>query len=178
MRVSKRIVLPMCVSALAVGGVALAGGGNPSYGPGPVYSPGPQTGSPSVTLLTATLNGRREVNPTTGRTRAGDRDGRGLASVILRSRRQICVSILVSNIDAPVAAHIHRARAGAAGGVVVPLGAPTQGGLGGSTSCAQIAPALHAAIRKQPQRYYVNVHTAAFPNGAVRGQLAKAPVGS
>jgi len=28
-----------------------------------------------------------------------------------------------------------------------------------------------AAILAHPKGYYVNVHTAAFPNGAVRGQL-------
>lgn len=177
MRVSKRIVLPVCVTALSVGAIALAGGPNPSYGPGPVYAPGPQGGSLAVTGLTANLNGRREISAT-GKARAGDRDGRGLATVLLRGRRQICVSILVANIGVPVGAHIHRGRAGKNGGIVVPLGTPIQGGLAGATTCAQISAGLHADLRKRPQRYYVNVHTATFPGGAIRGQLAKAPAGS
>jgi hypothetical protein len=178
MRVSKRIVLPVCVTALSAGALALAGGTNPSYGPGPVYAPGPQGGSGAVTMLTANLNGRREISKTTRRSRAGDPDGRGIGSVLLRGRRQICVSVLVANIGVPIAAHIHRARAGKNGGVVVKLGTPTQGGLAGATTCARIPAVLHADIRKRPQRYYVNVHTATFPDGAIRGQLAKAGIGS
>ncbi len=178
MRVSKRIVLPVCVTALSAGAIALAGGPNPSYGPGPVYAPGPQGGSLQVTALTANLNGRREINKTTRRSRAGDPDGRGIASVLLRGRRQICVSVLVANIGLPTAAHIHRGRSGKNGGVVVALGAPTQGGLAGATTCAQISATLHADLRKRPQRYYVNVHTATFPDGAIRGQLARAGIGS
>ena len=177
MRVSKRIVLPVCVTALSAGAIALAGGGNPSYGPGPVYAPGPQGGSPAVTGLTANLNGRKEIHPVTGKSRAGDRDGRGLATVLLRSKSQICVSILVANIGAPVGAHIHRGVARRNGPVVVSLGVPTQGGLAGATTCAQISRTLHADLRKRPHRYYVNIHTATFPNGAIRGQLGKALVG-
>jgi hypothetical protein len=33
--------------------------------------------------------------------------------------------------------------------------------------------ALAQAILKNPHKYYANVHTAAFPNGAVRGQLGR-----
>lgn len=173
MRVSKRIVLPVCVTALGAGAIALGGGSNPSYGPGPVYAPGPQGGSLAVVALQANLNGRKEINAR-GRSRAGDRDGRGLASVLLRGRRQVCVNVLVANIGVPVGAHIHRAVAGKNGPIVVALGQPIQGGLAGATTCAQISATLHADMRRRPQRYYVNIHTAAFPNGAIRGQLARA----
>jgi hypothetical protein len=36
-----------------------------------------------------------------------------------------------------------------------------------------VDPTIAQAILKNPHKYYFNVHTAAFPNGAVRGQLAR-----
>jgi hypothetical protein len=67
-------------------------------------------------------------------------------------------------------AHIHKAPAGANGPVAVPFTAPTNGA---SEGCATVAPDVAAAIAADPAGYYVNVHNAAFPGGAVRGQLAK-----
>ncbi len=176
MGATKRIVIPATAAAL-VGAAALAmGGSTPSYGPGPVYAPGNQAGSSPVTQLVANLNGRKEISAA-GRRNAGDRDGRGTASVVLRGRRQVCVSVIVANIGTPVAAHIHRGFAGTNGPVVVTLNQPSHGGLAGDTTCARIDPALHRRMRTNPRRFYVNVHNAAYPNGAIRGQLAKLPVG-
>jgi hypothetical protein len=50
----------------------------------------------------------------------------------------------------------------------VTLDAPTDGTAGGCT------PAERALVRmmiQNPEGFYVNVHTEAFPDGAVRGQL-------
>jgi hypothetical protein len=35
------------------------------------------------------------------------------------------------------------------------------------------SPALLADIRQHPSAYYVNIHTAEFPGGAIRGQLRR-----
>ena len=73
----------------------------------------------------------------------------------------------VSGIDKPLAAHIHRGGAKVASGpVVVPLGAKYK-----ATGCIASTSAIVKAIAKNPKGFYVNIHTAKYPNGAVRGQL-------
>ncbi len=53
--------------------------------------------------------------------------------------------------------------------MVVPLGAPTDGR---SSGCIQnMDPTLLRAILRSPRDYYVNVHNADYPAGALRGQL-------
>ena len=37
--------------------------------------------------------------------------------------------------------------------------------------CVRVARSLGRAILANPNRYYVNVHTAGLPDGAIRGQL-------
>lgn len=111
--------------------------------------------------LEAELLGATEVpNP-------GDPDGRGHAAVTLnQGQGEVCWEISFEGIDAPFAAHIHVGAAGVAGGVVV--------GLNTSSGCVDGVDAdLIKDIRQNPQNYYVNVHNAPFPGGALRGQLSK-----
>jgi hypothetical protein len=130
------------LSALAVG-VALAGGG-----------------APRVT----TLSGAEEVP-------AADPDGTGLASITLNvGQASVCWELSVSNIAPAFAAHIHAAAAGVNGPIVVTLSPPTTGS---SSGCREnVDPDLIQAIIDRPEQYYVNVHNADFPGGAVRGQLS------
>lgn len=55
--------------------------------------------------------------------------------------------------------------------VVVALAAPTGGSSSGCVS--DVDRDLARAIIVNPDDYYVNVHNAEFPAGAVRGQLAR-----
>ena len=88
------------------------------------------------------------------------------------AKGQICYTIKVDKIAAASAAHIHKGAAGTAGGPVVPLKAPAT--RLGSRSCATVAAAVARSIVKlAPANYYVNVHNAEFPGGALRGQLGK-----
>ena len=111
--------------------------------------------------LSSTLAG----SPTT------DPDGAGKASFTIDpTAGKICYTLEISNIDAALAAHIHKGAAGASGPPVVPLDAPTNGK---SQACTTVSPDVAAAIVADPAGYYVNVHTKAFMGGAIRGQLGK-----
>ena len=100
----------------------------------------------------------------------GDPDGTATAQITVNpGPKRVCYKLRVSNIAPATAAHIHEAAPTAAGPVVVTLGAPTSGT---SSGCVTVTRELALEILKDPADYYVNVHNAAFPGGAVRGQLA------
>jgi CHRD domain len=125
-----------------------------------VVTAGMAGGAPQST----TLSGAAEVPG------PGDPDGSGSASLQLNpGQGEICYDLAVENIAPATAAHIHVGAVGVAGPVVVPLAPPTSGS---SSACAAVARDLVLAILKNPAGYYVNVHNAEFPAGAVRGQLS------
>ena len=98
----------------------------------------------------------------------GDPNGTGTAELRLnQGQGEICFELTLSGIDAATAGHIHKAPAGEAGSVFVPL----FGSEGPGAKCVSATKAQIKEIRRNPELFYVNVHTATFPNGAVRGQL-------
>lgn len=117
--------------------------------------------------LGANLTGAAEVPG------PGDPDGAGAASLRLnQGQGEICYELWVLGIQLPArAAHIHVGDASVAGPVVVGLSAPDADGY--ASGCVSASPELIKAIRQNPENYYVNVHTAQFTAGAVRGQLSK-----
>lgn len=115
--------------------------------------------------LTAELTGAAEVPG------PGDPDGSGTALVTLNhGQGRVCWNLTAEDIAPATAAHIHIGAAGIAGGVVVPLSPPTGGS---SSDCIDADRELIKAIIQNPENYYVNVHNAEFPAGAIRGQLSK-----
>jgi hypothetical protein len=133
--------------------------------------PAPRRGCPR-SVLTPNSGGRAFAVALTGEAEspAGDPVGTGTATVRLRAGQgQVCYRLAAHNLPAAVAAHIHRARAGVSGPVVVPLTTPNVAGT--ARGCATVARTLVNAILTNPASYYVNVHTGEFPNGAIRGQL-------
>ena len=125
-------------------------------------------GRPFSTVLT----GEEEVDPVTGAVGVGDPDGSGFATITVNpGQEEVCWEISAEDITLPAtAAHIHVGAAGTAGGVVVTLSAPDASGF--SSGCTTVERDLALPILKNPENYYVNVHTTDFPNGAIRGQLS------
>ena len=101
-----------------------------------------------------------------GETAKADKDGSGQFSWSLDGT-QLCYLLSAKKIGTAVAAHLHRGKAGVDGAVVATLTAPTPA----SAGCATVSVTLAANLRKHPARFYVNVHTTAFPAGAIRSQL-------
>lgn len=114
--------------------------------------------------VTATLTGAAGVPG------PGDADGTGTAKITLNAGQgQVCYELTVSNIGAATAAHIHTGAATVAGPVLVGLQAP---GSGSSKGCVDLDKEKVKEIIQNPANYYVNLHNAEFPDGAVRGQLS------
>ena len=120
-----------------------------------------------VTLSTTLSGGATETPP-------GDPDGSGTASLTVDpDSGKVCWNISVSNIADATQSHIHLGAAGVSGDVVVPL--DVDGFSGSTQGCIEGQDkALLAKIIANPAGYYVNVHTADYKPGAVRGQLAAA----
>jgi hypothetical protein len=114
-----------------------------------------------VTLSTDLVGSEERPGP-------GDPDGTGFITLTLnQGRGEICFEVTLSGIDAATAGHIHKAPAGEFGSVFVPL----FGSEGPGAKCVTATKAQIKEIRRNPSLFYVNIHTAAYPNGAVRGQL-------
>ena len=88
----------------------------------------------------------------------------------------ISLSISFSGLVSPsTAAHIHTNVPGVAGPVIVDLfPITTLGGTSGTISGPLPFPAAHVA-NLLADKTYVNIHTAAFPGGEIRGQLIAVP---
>lgn len=118
------------------------------------------------------LTGEAEVTAA-GVPNQGDLDGTGSASITINvGQSRVCWDIDVAGIAAPTRGHIHKAPATTTGGIVVGFFEAGTVDLNGCTT-APVDRALLRDIIQNPQDYYVNVHNADFPAGALRGQLSK-----
>ncbi len=127
-------------------------------------------GSLSAQTLGAVLTGSQET-PAPCATQ-----GSGNATVTFDSTRQnINVTITVANLGSPINNfHIHEGAAGVSGPVVLNLiglgGTFVNGTMTGTFPVTDAA--LVGRMLQNPGNFYVNVHTAQCPGGAIRGQLA------
>jgi CHRD domain len=130
----------------------------------------------------AYLNGRAEIGED-GRRGAGDPDATGTAVFQIVDDQTISYGFTLEGADTPQIVHIHRGAPDENGPPVIefanvpkdadgrPSGDPgTSSGSKTLTAPEELA-ALERILRN-PRNYYVNMHTEAFPDGAVRGQLS------
>lgn len=128
------------------------------------------------TVLETDLNGRNEVG--SGKGVVGDPNGRGEVYVfgIDGDPTTLCYVLLVNKIETATAAHIHRGDAGTNGPPVAFLAAPGDGNAADCLTEGEMGKFADgqtvADILANPGSYYVNVHNAEYPDGAIRGQLA------
>lgn len=116
--------------------------------------------NPNTTFL-ATINGASEV-PANGSTATGS------ANLSFNTTTKVFTVTITYNGVTATAGHIHKAAVGVNGGVIFPITS-----LASPISYTSIP--LDAAMEADlnANLYYINIHSAAFPGGEIRGQLIK-----
>ena len=136
-----------------------------------------------LSLATA-QGGRKFTVPLTGAAEVpgpGDSDATGTAMLTINGGTgEVCFAFTATGLDSVTMAHIHRGTETESGPVVVTLpisadsmSADTTGRPNRLERCVSVPRDTVQAILRNLSGYYVNVHTVTFPDGAIRGQLAK-----
>jgi CHRD domain len=121
----------------------------------------PATALAAQVKLVAALTGANEPA-------GGDPKGSGAFKVSIDADAgDFCYSLSGTGIGKPTMAHVHSGAVGVDGPPVITIDVADD-------ECRAVDPAVLKQIVAAPANYYVNIHTAAFPKGAVRGQLVVA----
>jgi hypothetical protein len=115
-------------------------------------------------LLSAKMDGAQEVPAVTT-------NAKGIASLVLNATRDtIFVNISANGLSGAIGGiHIHTGAAGTNGGVVIDL---TPYIMGNKITATLTGAAVTANMKKfLTEGLYINLHTAANPNGEIRGQI-------
>jgi len=167
------------LALISFGVVVSACGDNATTTPSPASS---------SSVFTATLLPASEVPPITG----DEASGSGTATITINLTKDSAGNVTAATMDATVnvsgfpvgtaltASHIHPGATGTSGGVFVSLGLaagevtfPTGSG-SFSKRGITLTTDQASAILGNPGGFYLNIHTAANPNGVARGQLTRA----
>jgi CHRD domain len=151
------VVTGALVGVFSLGGISIASGGA------------------DETKLRAELSGDQEVPP-------ADPDGTGKAKVEFKpAEGELCFDVKFKNTGTPNRGHIHRGAAGVNDMIVVEFfelvsnpADPRHDQLeaeSGLEDCVPASESILNEIAANPQGFYVNLHNARFPAGAIRGQL-------
>lgn len=146
-----------------LGMLAVAGGASAQGAPPPGFVPPPPVAAPLWAMDVPFVNTKPIFFADL---RQGSHDS--FTGVLDPKTDQLCYILSAPGLDGAVAAHIHKGAAGESGAPVVALAAPKDGSSGG---CVAVKPEIAQAMIANPAGYYVNVHTAAIPDGFERAQL-------
>jgi hypothetical protein len=166
------VPVPRPLAAVLVALVLVSCGGD-SKGKGnkvtaDTAGPGVKTeGNPPISLKAA-LTGAEEVPG------PGVKDGVG-AFLIDLTGTQGCYTLKATMGEKPTMAHVHRGTKGSAGPPVIDLMPSFEPGEAAFVAkrCIDIPADTVTRLLGNPGGYYVNVHSDAHPDGALRGQLAR-----
>lgn len=110
----------------------------------------------------APISGAQQVPPSPS-------PGLGDGNLVVAPNGTITVTGAFGGLTGPaVAAHVHLGPIGVNGGIVFGLG------IVGSTFSGTYVPTPADLVNLRTGNWYINVHTAAFPGGEIRGQLTPA----
>lgn len=121
-------------------------------------------GEALATTHNATLTGAEVVGT------RGDTDGFAEAELSVSDETdQVCYDVNnIRGVGAVTMVMIHRGARGTNGPAVFNL---TRANEGGYKGCTKKSEALESNFEYAPGRYYVQIHTSDFPQGAIRGQF-------
>lgn len=122
----------------------------------------------NTTEVEAQLKGKNEVPG------PGSDKGKGEVHVFLKpTQDKVCFDLEVKKLDTVVAGHIHKGDAETDGKVKVTLfDEESLEGTGAYEGCVkEVKAKLIEKIAAKPEKFYVNIHTEEYPDGAIRGQL-------
>jgi hypothetical protein len=113
--------------------------------------------------LTAAMTAAEETPP-------GPTGGEGSGKFTIdQAAGQFCYDLTWNDkTGEPNAGHVHKGEKGKPGGVVIQFSLPDK-----PKDCVKADAGVLKDIVANPGGYYVNLHTNAYPTGAIRGQLQK-----
>ena len=160
---------PLTAIVLAIALVACGGGGGgKDKTKVTINNPAPGQTAAAPISLKAALSGAEEVPG------PGVKDGVGAFLIDITGSKG-CYDLKATMGEKPTKAHIHQGAKGASGPVVVdlmPAFAPGEAAFT-AKSCVDLPGDTAAKLLADPAAYYVNVHSDAHSDGAMRGQLAR-----
>jgi hypothetical protein len=117
-----------------------------------------------VITFQASLNGMSEVPP-------NNSTSTGVATLTYDTIAKKFDIVVTYNGITPTASHIHKGAPGVSGGVVFGFTNPL------TSPITYTSPVLTPEQQNDlyTGQYYVNIHSSAFPNGEIRGQLIRKP---